>query len=124
VFASPSSDGLSYNNWRARIWLPAAKAAGFEGLTFHDLKHTAGTELVRAGVDVKTAQVRLGHASPVTTFKIYAQATGDADQDAAERVGESLVKREFCQARVFKREFLSSDGRAMDRRDGLGREGR
>ena len=33
-------------------------------LTFHDVKHTAATLLVEEGIDVKTAQVRLGHDQP------------------------------------------------------------
>jgi integrase len=42
--------------------------AGLRGLRFHDLRHTAGTALVAGGIDVKTAQLRLGHASPVTAL--------------------------------------------------------
>lgn len=88
VFTSPKGLPLAYDNWKTRAWYPAVKEVGLGGLTFHDLKHTAGTELVKAGVDVKTAQARLGHASPVTTLKIYAQATPEADREAADRVGE------------------------------------
>jgi integrase len=40
--------------------------------------------MVRRGVDVKTAQVRLGHADPRTTLGIYAQATTEADRAAAD----------------------------------------
>jgi integrase len=69
---------------------PAVQEVGLVGLTCHDLKHAAGTELVKAGVDIKTAQARLGHASPVTTLKVYAQASEQADREAANRVGERL----------------------------------
>ena len=90
VFVSPAGDPLHYSNWRRRVWLPTVAAVGFAGLTFHDLKHTAATILVEEGVDVKTAQVRLGHASPYTTLKVYAQVTERADRAAADRVGERL----------------------------------
>ncbi len=73
-----------------RVWLPARKAAGLSQLTFHDLKHTAATLLVEEGVDIKTAQTRLGHADPSTTLRIYAQATAKADREAAQRIGERL----------------------------------
>jgi integrase len=79
VFVSPEGRPLHYNNWRRRVWVPAVATAGFNDLTFHDLKHTAGPTLVEEGVNVKTAQARLGHANPQTTLRIYAQATDRAD---------------------------------------------
>jgi integrase len=88
VFVGPDGSQLNYSNWRQRVWLPATKAAGLSGLRFHDLRHTAGTALVAQGVDIKTAQVRLGHANPLTTLRVYAQATPQADRDAAQRVGD------------------------------------
>ncbi|MGH8296547.1 MAG: tyrosine-type recombinase/integrase [Steroidobacteraceae bacterium] len=57
-------------------------------LNFHDLKHTAGTALLDEGINVKTAQSRLGHANPRTTLAVYAQATAEADREAARRLGE------------------------------------
>ncbi len=90
VFVSPDGEPLHYSNWRRRVWLPACAATDLPDLTFHDLKHTAATVLVAEGVDVKTAQVRLGHANPQTTLRIYAQVTEQADRLAAERVGDRL----------------------------------
>ena len=88
VFVGSEGKPLHYSNWRQRVWLPATKAAKLDGLHFHDLRHTAGTALVAGGVDVKTAQVRLGHASPLTTLRVYAQATQDADRAAAKSLGD------------------------------------
>ena len=70
------------------MWLPARAAASFPELNFHDLKHTAGTALLDEGVNIKIAQVRLGHANPRTTLAVYAQATAEADREAANRLGE------------------------------------
>jgi integrase len=94
LFTGPTGAPLRYDNWRARVWLPAVKAADLDGFRFHDLKHTAGTALVEDGVDVKTAQARLGHASPVTTLKIYAQATAEANRKAADLLGERFRPRD------------------------------
>lgn len=88
VFVSPDGAPLHYSNWRRRVWLPARAAAGFPELNFHDLKHTAGTALLDEGVNIKIAQARLGHANPRTTLAVYAQATAEADRDAAQRLGE------------------------------------
>ncbi|HLJ07113.1 MAG TPA: site-specific integrase, partial [Acidimicrobiia bacterium] len=62
VFAAPGGAPLDYTNWRRRIWKPATVKAGLEGLTFHDLRRANATGLVAEGVDVKTAQARLGHS--------------------------------------------------------------
>jgi integrase len=72
VFVSPDGEPLHYTNWRQRIWLPAVKAAGLDGLHFHDLRHTATTALVEEGVDIKTAQTRLGLSEQVM-LRVYAQ---------------------------------------------------
>ena len=93
VFVSPDGSRLHYSNWRRRVWLPARVAAGLPELNFHDLKHTAGTALLEEGVNIKTAQERLGHANPRTTLAVYAQATKEADREAAERLGQRFRPR-------------------------------
>jgi hypothetical protein len=52
------------------------------------------TGLVLEGVDIKTAQARLGHTDPRLTLGIYAQATTEADRAAAERIGRRFMKSE------------------------------
>jgi integrase len=90
VFVSPDGQPLHYPNWRRRTWVPACEVAGLGGLRFHDLRSMAATALVAAGVDVKTAQTRLGHSSPSLTLGIYARSTADGDRAAAEAVGQYL----------------------------------
>jgi integrase len=108
LFVSPDGTRLHYSNWRTRVWLRSRTAAGFPELNFHDLKHTAGTALLDEGVNIKTAQTRLGHANPRTTLAVYAQATIRGDRDAADRLGER---------------FRPRDGRGMDRRPGKAHPG-
>jgi integrase len=88
---SPAGDVIDYAHWRQRIWLPAVKATRVEGFTFHDLRRANATVLVAEGVDVKTAQVRLGHADPRTTLGIYARATSEGDRKAADAVAKRLM---------------------------------
>ena len=71
--------------------MPACVAAGLDGLVFHDLRRAAATALVLERVDMKTAQTRLGHSDPRLTLVLYAQASNEADRDAAERVGARFV---------------------------------
>ena len=86
VFSMPEGGPLDYAHWRVRYWLPATRAVGLPWLTFHDLRRANATALVTAGVDLKTAQTRLGHSDPRLTLAVYAQATTAADRDAADRV--------------------------------------
>jgi integrase len=74
------------------VWVPATRAAGLEGLGFHDLRRANATALVRLGVDVKTAQERLGHSDVRMTLGLYAQAEKPADRDAANRLGEAFLR--------------------------------
>jgi integrase len=93
VFTSSSGEHLDYSNWLHRIWYPAREQAALEWLQFHDLRRANATGLVLEGVDIKTAQARLGHTDPRLTLAIYAQATTEADRAAAERLGERFMKR-------------------------------
>jgi integrase len=88
AFASTAGTPLHYPNWNRPTWRPACTAAGLPGLRFHDLRFMAATVLVTSGVDVRTAQARLGHSSPQVTLGIYARMTADADRAAADAVGD------------------------------------
>jgi integrase len=68
------------------VWLSATERAGFTGLQFHDLRRTAAASVAEQ-IDIKTAEVRLGHADPRTTLGVHAPATKQRDRDAAERLG-------------------------------------
>jgi integrase len=67
-----------------RLGLARPARAGVSGLTFHDLRRANASGLVLAGVDLKTAQTRLGHSDPRLALGVYAQATTEADRAAAD----------------------------------------
>jgi integrase len=92
VFEAPRGGPLRYSNWRRRVWLPAANEAGVAGAGFHDLRRANATRLVATGVDVKTAQARLGHSDPRVTLAVYAEATSDADRAAADQMGSAFLE--------------------------------
>ena len=50
-----------------RSWYLALKLAGITGLRFHDLRHTVGTRLGRAGQDIHTIACILDHSQLSTT---------------------------------------------------------
>ena len=60
---------------------------------FHDLRHFSATQLIGAGVDVRTVAHRLGHADPSTTLRVYAHALAERDREAAAILGKLVGTR-------------------------------
>ncbi len=75
LFTSPTGNSLDYSNFRERHWKPAIEKAGLTGLTTKDIRKTASTNLVSAGVDLKTVTAIMGHEDIRTTLRHYTQAT-------------------------------------------------
>lgn len=63
---------------------------GFQGLKFHELRHTQATLLLGNGTDVKTVQTRLGHANASITLNTYAHALPENDKKAANLMANLL----------------------------------
>lgn len=59
----------------------------------HDLRHHHATELLTAGVDVRTVAGRLGHANASTTLSVYAGWVPAADRAAAELADARIGQR-------------------------------
>jgi integrase len=54
----------------------------------HALRHYSATELLAAGVDVRTVAGRLGHAGGgTTTLRVYAAWVSESDRKAADILG-------------------------------------
>jgi integrase len=63
---------------------------GFHGVRLHDLRHAHATQLLAAGVPVRTVSGRLGHANAARTLGVYAHFLASSDRDAADVIGELL----------------------------------
>src|SRR5205085_1756216 len=77
VFASETGGYLDPSNVAARVFKPAAEAAGVPWASFHTLRHTCATMLFRNGVSAKQAQLWLGHHSPAFTLATYVHLLAD-----------------------------------------------
>lgn len=67
------------------------RRAGLVGFSLKDAtRHLAATQLIAAGVDVRTVAGRLGHARASTTLDIYAHWLRARDQQAAKLLGQVL----------------------------------
>lgn len=63
-----------------------AVRAGFDGLRFHDLRHTYITLLIASGTDLPTAQELAGHEN-ISTTRIYAHTIDARKRSAANGIG-------------------------------------
>jgi len=87
LFPSPTGGVWTNTNFRARSrWMDATRAAGVEGTTIHDLRHTAASLLIAAGADVKAVQVILGHSTATMTMDLYGHLFSEATWAAMERL--------------------------------------
>ena len=59
-------------------------------LTPKALRHFSATELVAAGVDVRTVAGRMGHADPSMTLQVYSHRRAQRDREAAALLGKTL----------------------------------
>jgi site-specific recombinase XerD len=79
------------------FWLSLLKQLRKSGLSASDItphmfRHNFTTELVRSGLDIKTVQQIIGHASAVVTLDIYAHETDAAIDAARIRLNNQVVK--------------------------------
>jgi integrase len=69
VFQAERGGPIRRSNFTRRVWIPATRAAGVEGLRFHDLRHTAATLAVAAGASTRELMVRMGHSSSAAALR-------------------------------------------------------
>ena len=85
-----------------RWWQKFRTENGFEGVKFHELRHTQATQLLGNGVDVKTVQTRMGHSSASLTLDWYAHALPENDQKAARIIGVLLSDKAEEKGRIIE----------------------
>ncbi len=66
------------------------KDLALQHVRLHDLRHFVVTELLSAGVDLRTISERVGHKRATTTLGKYAQFLPARDQDAAIIIASKL----------------------------------
>lgn len=60
-------------------------------IRFHDLRHTAATDLINRGANPHSISKRLGHANIKTTMNIYGHYLEEADQKIADMLDEDYI---------------------------------
>jgi integrase len=72
--------------FRARIWRPATRNAGLDGLRIHDLRHTAVALWIAAGANPKEVAARAGHTSVSFTLDRYGHLYPESDAALRDRL--------------------------------------
>jgi integrase len=71
VFASRTGTPLSHRNVQRRGFTPAAKAAGLDDVTFHDLRHAFASRMIARGLPSTVLCRIMGHTNPGITERVY-----------------------------------------------------
>jgi Phage integrase family len=85
--ASSASSARDPCTVKGRWWLRATRAAGVEGLRFHDLRHSAATLALAAGANTRELMERMGHSSPQVALR-YQHVMAGRDQAIAAALDE------------------------------------
>ncbi len=64
------------------------KKIGLPHMRFHDLRHSAATILLVAGVHPKVVQERLGHSTIAMTLDVYSHVLPSMQQEAAGKIDD------------------------------------
>ena len=91
VFTSVQGMPIRKSNFTRRYWKPAAAAAGFAEVVFHELRHTAATIAIEAGAHPKALQLRMGHSSITVTLDRYGHLMPGADEALADSIDELVA---------------------------------
>jgi len=76
-------------------WKRFTKKCGIRYIALHDLRHTAATLLINAGVHAKVISERLGHSGIRITMDTYGHVLKKADKEAANKINDIFIKNEI-----------------------------
>ena len=83
VFPNPNT-GKRFDNIK-KSWKELMERAGIKNFTFHDLRHTFGTRLVRNNVDLETVRDLMGHED-IKTTQIYTHTDSETKFNAISKL--------------------------------------
>ncbi len=102
-------DGGQLHNIR-RVWSALRKRAGLDDVRLHDLRHSAASDALAAGVPLAMIGAMLGHKSTQTTQR-YAHLNDATLREAVRMMGEAIETSEREGAdRLQQRRAVGADG--------------
>tara|TARA_B100002003_G_scaffold77448_1_gene72432 strand:- start:108 stop:458 length:351 start_codon:yes stop_codon:yes gene_type:complete len=88
VFVTSKGNREEYTNLQRWVLTPLLKELGLPHLTWHHLRHNAGSYLLSENVPITQVSKILGHANPAITMGIYAHEL----REDLEQVREAMAK--------------------------------
>ena len=116
-------DGLIVSAWDgtplnkdtpSKQWRKFADKHGFEGIRFHDLRHSHASILFANNLDAVAVATRMGHASADTTLRIYAHALRRRDRESAAAMQALLDRAAGSDAPAADQQRPAPDLAALD----------
>jgi integrase len=89
VFCTHKDTPISPNAFSV-MWHRVVRQAGLPPRSFHSLRHSHASALIRAGLDVVRVSRQLGHSSPNITLGTYAHEFREVDSGAADAINKVL----------------------------------
>jgi integrase len=86
VFTAPEGGPIRLAGWRQRFWRPAVTKAGLDPLRIHDLRHTAVSLWIAAGVEPLEIARRAGHTSVSFVLDRYGHLLDRPDDPSIARL--------------------------------------
>jgi integrase len=82
---------MDHNNLHHRDFKSLLKKAGLPGFTFHSLRHTCATLLLKKNVNPKIVQEMLGHSTIIQTMDTYSHVMPDMQDEAVNAIESALL---------------------------------
>jgi integrase len=91
VFRAKRGGPIRESRFVQRYFRPLLESADLPAIRFYDLRHTAATISLAAGVSPKVISEQLGHASVAFTLDVYSHVLPHMQDMAAEKVQALLM---------------------------------
>ena len=75
-----------------RHYKKAVAAIGRPDARYHDLRHSYAVAAISSGIDIKTVQGNLGHATAAFTLDVYGHVTDRMKRESADKM-EDFIRR-------------------------------
>ncbi|MAZ47737.1 MAG: hypothetical protein CME65_04195 [Halobacteriovoraceae bacterium] len=103
IFANSEGNPIDHDNYK-RVFQKDLKAWGGNPIRFHDLRHSAITQMIASGIDIKTVQAIAGHEDIKTTMN-YVHLVGDSIKEVARNFSLSYEPDKPANLKLISGEF-------------------